>query len=75
MSASSFQLKIIGYSLVDAKVSVDSGARDLQMKLGLVPTLCIKQSESTDDDEDDNDSDDDSDDEDNEKIENMEIQH
>lgn len=52
-STSMFQLKIIGYSLVDAKVSVDSGARDLKMKLGLVPTLCIKQSESTDDDEDD----------------------
>lgn len=50
-STSQFQLKIVGYSLADSRVSVDSGTRDLLMKLGLVPTLCIKHAESSDDDE------------------------
>ncbi len=50
-SISQFQFKVIGYSLTDARVSVDSGTRDLQLKIGLVPTLCIKRQESEDDDE------------------------
>ena len=44
-SISQFQFKVIGYSLTDARVSVDSGARDLDLKLGVVPTLCIKRPE------------------------------
>ena len=50
-STSQFQLKVLGYSLADSRVSSDSGTRDLQMKLGLVPTLCIKHAESDDDEE------------------------
>ena len=50
-SISQFQFKVIGYTLTDAQVSIDSGTRDLQLKLGLVPTLCIKRQESDDDDE------------------------
>ena len=49
-SLSQFQLKVIGYSLADARVSVDSGARDLQLKLGVVPTLCIKRESSDEED-------------------------
>lgn len=44
-SLSQFQLRVIGYSLEDATVSVDSGTRDLRFKLGLVSTFCIKTSE------------------------------
>lgn len=44
-SVSQFQLRVIGYSLEDTAVSVDSGTRDLQFKLGLVSTFCIKNSE------------------------------
>lgn len=50
-SLSQFQFKVIGYSLADARVSVDSGARDLKLKLGLVPTLCIKRSENEEEEE------------------------
>jgi hypothetical protein len=49
-SRSQFQLKVIGYSVADTRASVDSGTRDIDMKLGLVPTLCIKHPE-TDEDE------------------------
>lgn len=49
-SLSQFQLKVIGYSLADARVSVDSGTRDLEFKLGVVPTLCIKRENSEDED-------------------------
>lgn len=51
-STSQFQLKVIGYSLVDSRMSVDSGARDLKFKLGIVPTLCLKRPDSDDDEED-----------------------
>lgn len=50
-SLSRFQFKVIGYSLADARVSIDSGTRDLQLKLGLVPTLCIKRSENEEEEE------------------------
>lgn len=50
-SLSQFQLKVIGHSLEDTRVSVDSGTRDLQFKLGLVSTLCIKNANDDDDDE------------------------
>jgi len=44
-SLSEFQLRVIGYSLEDSGVSVDSGTRDLQFRLGLVPTFCLKTSD------------------------------
>lgn len=50
-STSQFQLKVVGYALADSRFSVDSGTRDLDMKLGLVPSLCLKSSESADEDE------------------------
>lgn len=50
-SVSAFQFKVIGYLLADSRVSVDSGTRDLDLKLGLVPTLCIKRPEEENEDE------------------------
>jgi hypothetical protein len=50
-SLSAFQFKVIGYSLVDSRVSVDSGTRDLDLKMGLVPTLCLKRPEEENEDE------------------------
>lgn len=41
-SQSQFQLKVVGYSVPATRSSVDSGTRDLELRLGLVPTLCIK---------------------------------
>lgn len=52
-STSPFQLKVVGHSLANSRRSVDSGTRDLELRLGVVPTLCIKQVESDEDDGDD----------------------
>lgn len=52
-STSQFQLKVVGHSLVGSSRSVDSGTRDLELKLGVVPTLCIKHADSDEEDDDD----------------------
>lgn len=49
-SVSKFQLKVIGHSVFDSSASVDSGTRDIKLRIGLVPTLCIKRTESDEED-------------------------